>query len=172
MADVKTVDSSEIVYDPILRKKKEDVARMRASLLACSDDPTSTVSAMKTITVLRVYHQVARVIQYLDMMDKIEAKLYRSIDSTLDRMDDANPTTWMQLLSIQERLQKNMIESHKLLQPYLNVEEFNLSELTVNSIDNTSTSSSILDRQSRDRIRAGAQNILSLLDSGEVGSDD
>ena len=75
MAGVKTVDGSIQSIDPLISKQKEDVAKMRASLLCCNDDPYAATQAMKSITVLRVYHQMSRIIRYLEMMDKIEDKL-------------------------------------------------------------------------------------------------
>ena len=105
MGDFKTVEDSVRIHDPLLRKQKEDVAKMRASLLSCSDDPTSSTTALKNITVLRVYHQISRIIRYLEMMDKIEDKLYESIDYQLDNLNTSNPVTWMQLLTLQERMQ-------------------------------------------------------------------
>ena len=168
MSDIKTVDDSiqEITpQDSILIKKKADVAGMRAALLSCADDPQSTISALQRITVLRVYHQVARIIKYLEQMDKIEEKLYQSIDCTLDKLDPENPTAWMVLLNIQERLQKNLIESHKLLQPYLNVQEFNLDSMM--PVSTTSISASIIPRESRDRLRISAQQVLDALSEVE-----
>lgn len=152
--------------DPLLRKQREDVAKMRASLLACSDDPSSTVTAIRNITVLRIYHQISRIIRYLDMMDKIEDKLYRSIDNAMDRMDEDSPVTWMTLMNIQERLQKNIIDSHKLLQPYLNIEEFGMNDLTVSSTTSDNRDM-IISRESRDRLRISAQQVLEALDTVE-----
>lgn len=160
----KTVGGSIVPADPLIMKQKEDVARMRASLLCCSDDPHSASVAMKNITVLRVYHQISRIIKYLEMMDKIEAKLYESIDSTLDRIDPTNTTTWMVLLNLQERLQNNLINSHKLLQPYLNVQEFNLEDLAPTvTTSPTGDGTSILSRESRDKLRSSAQQVLAIL---------
>lgn len=171
MKDVKTVDSPLSIQDPIIAKQKEDVARMRASLLCCSDDPYTATQAMKNITVLRVYHQVSRIIKYLEMMDKIEDKLYESIDIQLDNMDSASPVTWMTLLNIQEKLQKCMIDSHKLLQPYLeqmkDIEEFVvISERVVD--EQTEDINKLISKESRERLRSTAQQVLSLLPSDEV----
>lgn len=164
MSDVKTVDDPVRISDPLVRKQREDVAKMRASLLTCSDDPTSATTAMKNITVLRVYHQISRIIRYLEMMDKIEDKLYESIDYQLENLNTENPVAWMQLLSLQERLQKVMLESHKLLQPYLNVQEFNMADLTVGTTDGSiNSSAAVLSRESRDRLRSNAQQLLTVL---------
>ncbi len=164
-----TVGNAEvqIMMDPLYSKQREDVAKMRASLLACSntDDPATSTRALKNITVLRIYHQVSRIIRYLEMMDKIEDKLYQSLDYRLDHMDVENPTAWMTLITVQEKLQKNLIESHKLLQPYLNVEEFSMQSL-MPATSNSSIESgeaAILSKSSRDKIRQSAQQVLAAL---------
>ena len=169
----KTVGNAEIhIPDALYSRQREDVAKMRASLLACSDDPITSTKALQNITVLRVYHQVSRIIRYLEMMDKIEDKLYQSLDYKLDTLDVENPTSWMMLLSIQEKLQRNLIESHKLLQPYLNVEEFQLQSLmpvsTSPSVENGAAS--VLPKSSRDKLRQSAQQVLAALE--EVESND
>jgi len=166
-----TVGNAEIhIPDALYSRQREDVAKMRASLLACSDDPITSTKALQNITVLRVYHQVSRIIRYLEMMDKIEDKLYQSLDYKLDTLDIENPTSWMMLLSIQEKLQKNLIESHKLLQPYLNVEEFQLQSLmpvsTSSSVENGAAS--VLPKSSRDKLRQSAQQVLAALEEVEA----
>lgn len=164
-----TVGNAESVIritDPLYSKQREDVAKMRTSLLACSDDPVTSTKALQNITVLRVYHQVSRIIRYLEMMDKIEDKLYESLDYRLEHMDIENPTSWMMLLNVQERLQKNLIESHKLLQPYLNVEEFSLQSLMPVSTSTSAVESgaaAVLPKSSRDKLRQSAQQVLAAL---------
>ncbi len=161
-------DGSVRPLDPLLSKQKEDVARMRASLLACSTDISNTSVALRNITVLRVFHQVSRIIRYLEMMDKIEDKLYESIDAALDKMDGDSPTAWMTLLNIQSRLQENMINSHKLLQPYLNIQEFSMMDMTISSSqEEISPGNVILSKESRDRLRTSAQQVLEALDIEE-----
>jgi len=165
-----TVGSAEIrIPDALYSKQREDVAKMRASLLACSDDPVTSTRALQNITVLRIYHQVSRIIRYLEMMDKIEDKLYESIDYRLDSMNTESPTAWMTLLSIQEKLQENMISSHKLLQPYLNVEEFSLQSLMpVSSSSAVETGdTAILSKSSRDKLRQSAQQVLAALNDAD-----
>lgn len=110
MDDIKTVDDGQLL-DPLLQKQKSDVAKMRTALLSCSADPNNASVALQNITVLRIYHQVARIIRYLDMMDKLELKLYSSIEARMDRMRDEDMTTLMTLLNLQTQLQKNMIDS-------------------------------------------------------------
>lgn len=163
MAGVKTVDGSIQSIDPLISKQKEDVAKMRASLLCCNDDPYAATQAMKNITVLRVYHQMSRIIRYLEMMDKIEEKLYRSIEASMDNMDEESPVTWMTLLNIQTRLQQNLIDSHKLLQPYLNVQEMSIEDLAP-TVTQIGKEQSMLTRETRDKLRISAQQVLDILE--------
>ena len=91
MDNLETVGGIESI-DPLYTKQREDVAKMRASLLACSSNPSMTKVALRNISILRVYHQVNRIIRYLDMMDKLEEKLYKSIDYTIENVDIENNT--------------------------------------------------------------------------------
>lgn len=171
MTDIKTVDGVLSASDPLTAKQREDVAKMRASLLLCNGSDSSTAQmAMKNITVLRVYHQIARIIKYLDMMDKIEAKLYDAIDYRLDNIDVFDDEALGTLLSIQRRLQESMIESHKLLQPYLNIEEFKIVD-TINTENAQPSGASILNRSSRDKLRSSAQQVLHVLSKPEEMSE-
>lgn len=165
MSDLKTVDGSTTILDPLYQKQKEGVAKMRTSLLACSEDVVTTKQAIQNITTMRVYHQIVRIIKYIEIMDKLEDKLYASIDATIDNANEDSPSTWMMLLNIQERLQKTMIESHKLLQPYLDIQEFSVVDLTAQSV-NESSSPTILNADSRDKIRSSAQAALLALGAG------
>lgn len=176
MNDVKTVDTvkeTTVVSNPVCRKQKETVDKMRAAVLACSaDDPTSTRQAMQSITAMRIYHQMTRIVNYLDLMDKLEAKLYDSILTSIDSADSAEPETFLMLMGIQTKLQKNMIESHKLLEPYLEVQEFtNAVDLAASSTETTeSDSMSIMSSEVRDNLRANAKKVLEMLDT--VSGDD
>lgn len=158
MNDLKTVEGSTIITtDPLSAKQHEGVAKMRASLLACSE-PELVPSTIKQITTQRVIHQVARIIRYIDMMDKIEDALYTSIDRTLDSIDSTpGPMAMATLLTLQERLQNNMINSHKILEPYLNI---------VDQVDMTPEAvepDEIYDRPTRDKVRSAAQLLLAEL---------
>lgn len=166
-----TVGNAGRIPDALYRRQREDVAKMRASLLVCSEDPVSSTKALQNITVLRVYHQVARIIRYLEMMDKIEEKLYEAIDYRLDTLDPENATAWMTLLTIQEKLQRNMLESHKLLQPYLNIEEFSLQTLMPVASSTSAVESgaaAVLPKASRDKLRQTAQQVLAALNDVEI----
>ena len=114
-------------FDPIKAVKSESIDRMRAALLSASlDDPLSSVTALRQVTMLRVYHQVSRIVQYLDLMDKLEEQLYQSIEQELNSVDMSENSFALitRLLVIQEKLQKSIVESNKLLAPYLEMEQY------------------------------------------------
>ena len=131
---------------------------MRASLLACNVDPSLARTAVNNIAVLRVYHQITRIIRYTELMDKLEDKLYESIDNTIDRLNPESQSTWMMLMNIQERLQKTMIESQKMLAPLKDLVEMDLTLDTESSY--AQNTKSILDASARDNIRTKANAIL------------
>lgn len=178
MDDSKTVRSDDIqVIDPLYARQKEDVATMRASLLACTPNNGVTVrKALHNITVMRVYHQINRIIRFTELMDKIEAKLYESIECSLSNMNSSSPSTWIQLLKVQEQLQKTMIESHKLLQPYLDLEQLEfLNVVTTPDADDSapqSYSTMIMAQDARDKVRTSAQSILQALTGNASGAED
>lgn len=156
------------MVDPLYAAQKEGVARMRTSLLSCmvTDNGSITSRAINNITALRIYHQIARIIKYLDLMDKIEDKLYESIERNIDNMNPDSIDTMEVLLDIQTKLQKSMIESHKLLQPYMDLQDMSIVDLVaVSTADEESSNSEInlLPSESRDRIRTSAQSLLNEL---------
>ena len=162
MDEAKTVSSGMV---DIYAKQCEDVAAMRASLLAFDrTDPLAAKKAMQNITILRVYHQLSRIVNYLDIMNKLEDKMYAAIDHTLDEMDEYDESTWLKLVQLQERLQRSMIASHDLLKPYLNFEEFGIVNEQEQINPEKSFATIITDQQSRDKIRDSAQQVLSLLE--------
>lgn len=165
MDNFKTVDDYSISkIDELYKKQKEDVSRMRASLLSCSvDNPSSMVTSIQNITVMRIYHQLNRIIRYTELMDKLENKLYESIDYAVDNLDSCEASTWMALLEIQDRLQKSMIESHKLLQPYMDVKTFNMD--TIPSSDDNSQMK-LINAQDRENIRNNASKVIRELNAG------
>ncbi|MBP5433589.1 hypothetical protein [Ruminococcus sp.] len=176
----KTVGNSshdeDVIVNPLRIRQKEDVAKMRTSLLSCSEDTNITVTtALQYTTVMRVYHQLTRIVRFTEMMDKIEDKLYEAIDYELDNSDTADPATLVKLLGIQEKLQKSMIESQKLLDPYLNTDLFNITDLVpATATDRTDDpiTKQLMTSESRDKVRAAAQNVLSLLGSEGDDTDD
>ena len=165
MNNFKTVDDYSISkIDELYKKQKEDVSRMRASLLSCSvDNPSSMVTSIQNITVMRIYHQLNRRIRYTELMDKLENKLYESIDHTVDNLDSGDAATWMALLEIQDRLQKSMIESHKLLQPYMDARTFNMDTIPSNE-DNSQMK--LINAQDRENIRNNASKVIRELNAG------
>lgn len=166
MDDIKTVDSSEVVYDPVYQRQKEGVAKMRASLLACTDENGVTIrGTIESITAMRIYHQMMRIIKYTELMDKIEDKLYKSIDNMLDNSPD-DAATMVMLLNVQEKLQKSMIESHKLLQPYLDIKEFSVVDLVPQESTAASGPQLNMKSEERDRLRSNAQQVLLQLKEG------
>ena len=169
--DIETFGSP---VDPIYARQKEDVAKMRASLLACSGDTLSspiTKQALKNITAMRIYHQISRIIRYLDLMDKLEDKLYASIEATIDRANEDSTSTWVVLLNIQEKLQKSMIESHKLLQPYMELQDIQLMDLIPEQESLETASNIILPADSREKIRNVASEVLQSLEEDSGGED-
>lgn len=162
MEDLKTVEGSIITPDPLSAKQREGVAKMRTSLLACSD-PELVPATLKQITAQRIVHQVTRIVRYIDMMDKIEDALYASIDRTLEGIQSSpGPMAMATLLTLQERLQNNMINSHKILEPYLTIVD------DVDWAPDELPADSIYDRATRDKVRSAAQLLLAELG----GTDD
>lgn len=164
---IETVDQPTPM-NPIYKRQREDVAKMRTSLLACHDDSTiPTRLAIQKITVLRVYHQVSRIIRYLEIMDKLEDKLYESIDYEVDNADITDSDTWVKLMAIQEKLQKSMIESHKMLQPYLDLTEFSVVDLTQDDGQTTGTEM-LMSPETRNNLQLAAQAVLQELMSSDA----
>ena len=159
------VDSN---IDPLYAKQREDVAKMRASLLACNEeDPLITKSAIRNITILRIYHQLTRIIRYTELMDKLENKLYNSIDCVLSNYADNDVESIVMLTKLQTELQKNMIESSKLLAPYMDLINTDFIELVnQQSTVSSNPTSSTLNANERERIRNSAQAVLIELNAG------
>lgn len=166
MSDFKTVEGSSITkMDPLLRQQKEDVSRMRTSLLACNISKESARSALQTINVTRAYHQLNRIIRYTELMDELEEKLYESIHHYVISADPNSTTTWMMLLNIQEKLQKNMIESMKLLQPYMDNMQQLTEELTVD-VEEDRQKALPFNAETREHLRNSAKKVLMELNAG------
>lgn len=156
-------DQSEIL-DPIYQKQREGVAKMRTSLLACNTGTNLSQQAIHNITVLRVYHQLARIIKYLEIMDKLEFKLYEAIDYQIDTADIQDDSTWVKLLAMQDKLQKLMIESQKLIEPYLDLSEFTVVDTVTDETE--SPQMLTLDSTARENIRTRAEAVLIELNAG------
>lgn len=178
--DLKTfgvVDDNPIIIDALTANQKSLTDDMRSALLACSfGDIASTKSALQYILVRRLIHQVERIIKYTELMDRLEDKLYDSIDQNLAEIDECDPNTMMLLLKVQSQLQTNMIESQKLLQPYM---DFDISTYAQPQAEDTQDSfmANIIPQSARNNIRTGAQALLTELkkqnsDSTEDFDDD
>lgn len=160
MDDTKTVSSDIDLYV----NQTRDVANMRAALLNLNkSDPNAARRALQNITVLRVYHQISRIIRYTELMDRIEDKMYESIGMDLDAMDSMDPSTWRTLVSLQAKLQESMIESHKLLEPYLKLESLTSIDIPQEVDPTTSFTAVIMDQESREKIRTSAQEVLTAI---------
>lgn len=176
---LKTVEESEelvkatdTLVDPLLKEQKAQAEQMRSALLSCKkNDITSAKIALQNIAVLQVYHQVSRIIRYTELMDRLEDKLYDSIDMNLAEMDECDPNTMLVLLKVQSQLQESMVLSQKLLEPYMNI---NLEEIAppVEINESTSFGAAIIPKESRNIIRNGAQALLTELRNAEKPSQD
>ena len=163
---------SDNMIDPLLKEQKEQATQMRAALLSCKkNDITSAKVALQNIAVLQVYHQVARIIRYTEVMDRLEDKLYESIDANLAQMDEFDPATMLTLVKIQGDLQKSMVMSQELLKPYMDIDLESIAP-PVNIDETTSFGAAILPKESRNAIRNGAQALLTELRKTENCSED
>ena len=166
----KTVGNShdeEIITNPLIVKQKEDIAKMRMSLLSCSEEGGMSIStALQNVTAMRIYHQMTRIVKYTEMMDKLEDKLYQAIDYKLDNCDITQPEELIMLLGLQEKLQKSMIDSEKLLAPYLDRELFSILDTvpttTSDEADNIITKQ-LMSSGTRDDVREAAKLVFEYL---------
>lgn len=163
---------TQTTADALYERQKREVSQMRASLLMCDDsDIRSVRTAMNNVLVLRVMHQIARIVRFTEMLDKIEDKLYRSIDNTLLTADEADPTTWAILMKVQDQLQKTMIESQKLLDPFVKDSNFAFLD-TVPQEQEIQYNKLLFDQESRERIRQSAQAVLEVLNKSPLTGED
>ena len=160
--DLKTVEGEVISSDPIRNRQLEGVQQMRTSLLSCTDDNFNVAQTLQHITVLRIYHQLTRLVRYTEMIDKIEDKMYQSMDSALDQINPSNSGAWATLMAMQTQLQENMIASQKLIQPYLDMIK-NANTFVSQADEIEYSGEHILDQQSRERLRSAAQVVLASL---------
>ena len=165
MSTSKTVSSGSSSTDLFVEQAR-DVANMRSSLLSFDKtDPSAARKAIQNVTILRVYHQLERIVRFTEMMDKIEDRIYQSIDAKLVNADPDDESLWLTLIPIQERLQKTMVESHKLLEPYLSMEQLSALDIPQEIDPASSFTSMILEQESRERVRTGVQQIMGIIDS-------
>lgn len=158
--------------DLLYEQQKQEVANMRSALLDCNrTDAKSVESAMRNILVMRIYHQMARIIKFTEQMDKIEAKMYRELDAQLADDSWVGMDALIPLITIQERLQKVMVESQKLLDPYMDIQQFMIVDVETQAEEDNSFGAKILDQTSRQNIRESAQQILNLLENTSENED-
>lgn len=168
--NISTLDDS--LVDPLLKEQQAQAAQMRDALLSCKkNDITSAKVALQNIAVLQVYHQVSRIIRYTEVMDRLEDKLYASIDANLAEMDEFDPNTMILLTKIQGDLQKSMVMSQELLKPYLDIDLASIAP-PVEINEETSFGAAIIPKESRNAIRNGAQALLTELRNAEKPSQD
>lgn len=165
MSDHETVVGTPVNSDLVCSSQKEQIAKMRAALIGFGSNANTTRAAIQSITAMRVYHQITRIIKYTEIMDKLEDKMYESIECSLATMNSASPTTWLQLVQLQEKLMKNMEISNKLIQPYLGAD---WETIVPTSQSQDATEYAVLDSSSRQTIRDAAKQVLSLIESGDL----
>ena len=166
--EVNQMDEAKTVGGPddlaIFTEQSRDVQNMRNALLSFDkSDATAASKAIRNVTLLRVYHQVESIVRYTEMIDKLQDRIYQSIDSKLANSDPDDETLCFTLIPLVERLQKNMIESHKLLEPYLSMEQLTTIEVPQQSDPADSFTSMILDQESREKVRTSAQQVLAAI---------
>ena len=160
--NAKTVSSN--IGTDLYAEQTRDVQNMRNALLSFrKDDPNAARKAIQNVVLLRVYHQLERIVRYTDLIDRVEDHIYQSIEAKLSEADPDDPELFYTLIPIQERLQKTMIESHKLLEPYLNMEQLSTLEVPVAEDPSQAFASMILDQESREKVRTSAQELLAAI---------
>ena len=143
-----------------------DVEQMRNCLLTFDrKDPNAIKKAIQNVTLLRVYHQLERIVRFTEVMDQLEDRIYQSIQAKLDNADSDDENMFLTLIPIQERLQKTMVESHKLLEPYLTMEQLTVLEVPTQEDPTKAFASMILDQESREKVRTGVQSLLQVINT-------
>lgn len=170
ISNIKTLENNDTKSaDALTAQQQSDVSAMRSALLNCDrGDATSVSFALQIIFSMRVFHQLAKLIKYTEYMDKVEQKMYESMDRFMDNMektDDAG-TGWLVLINAQDQLQKIMMNSQKLLEPYNNVSLYVPEQPVEDSFGN-----GLLDQHERKKLRESAQFILDTLKESEETND-
>lgn len=170
MSDVSKTVTSTTSLD-LFSEQAKDVENMRRSLLSFDKtDANAARKAIQNITLLRVYHQLERIVRYTEMIDKLEDRIYQSIDMKLANSDPDDEELYYSLIPIQERLQKMMIESHKLLEPYLEMEQLAALEVPQEADPANSFTSMLLEQESREKVRTGVQQLMSIINTFDTTS--
>ena len=160
LTSAENTDFSDV--DPLLKEQKNQIDQMRSILLSFDrHDMNSAKRAMQNITVLRIYHQVARMIKFTEMMDILEDKLYDSMIANIGQLDSYDPATLLLLSKVQSQLQETMVQSQQLLKPYLDLDISTIAPPP--EVEETSFGVSIISKESRNNIRNGAQALLTEL---------
>lgn len=163
ISDITTLDTDTQPADTLAVQQQSDVSAMRSALLNCDRGDAASVSfALQTIFSMRVFHHLSRLIKYTEHMDKIEQKMYESMDRFMDNLDETDTSAWLALITAQEQLQRIMMNSQKLLEPYSNVSLYVPEQPVEDSFGN-----GILDQTERKKLRESAQLILDTLKEGE-----
>lgn len=163
ISDITTLDTDTKPEDALAVSQQSDISSMRSALLNCDRGNAASVSfALQTIFSMRVFHHLSRLIKYTEQMDKIEQKLYESMDRFMDNLDETDTSGWLALITAQEQLQRIMMNSQKLLEPYSNVSLYVPEQPVEDSFGN-----SILDQTERKKLRESAQFILDTLKESE-----
>lgn len=168
ISDITTIENTDTKSaDTLTAQQQSDVSAMRSALLDCDrGDATSVSFALQTIFSMRVFHHLSRLIKYTEHMDKIEQKLYESMDRYMDSLDETDTSAWMGLITAQEQLQRIMMNSQKLLEPYSNVSLYIPERPVEDSFGN-----GLLDQNERKKLRESAQLILDTLKESEENND-
>ena len=161
------VTSSPIEPDSLYIRQQRDVSQMRNVLLSCdSKNIHSVKTTIQNILVMQLTRNMSRIVKYSEVMDRLEDKLYASVDYTISSVDETDPDTLGKLLQMQKFLVTNMNESQKLLEPYLNG-KYNLdpifTEVVDDAVNTESLGSELIDKDARERIRNSAQAVLNII---------
>ena len=157
---VENTDFSSV--DPLLKEQKMYVDQMRDTLIKCNKiDVNSVKRSMQNTTVMRVYHQIGRIIKFTEMMDLLEDKLYESMIANLGEMDSYDPNTLIMLTKLQAQLQETMVQSQLLIKPYLDLDLETI--MPPQELETNSFGAALISQESRNNIRTGAQALLTEL---------
>lgn len=168
------IDSASVTKpDALYVQQKNDIKEMRSALLSFDRTSAESVkSAMRNILAMRIYHQLARIIRFTEEMDKLEQRMYQQMNMQLDNYEWEGTEGIMLMLTFQEKMQKLMVDSQKLLDPYLNMDEILAIDVEAQAEEDDSFGNKLLSSASRQNIREGAQKILQILDSMPEKTDD
>ena len=157
-----TVDSDP---SPLQKSMHESTERMQTALLSASmDSPNEVVTAMRQVSLLRAHHQVMRIVQFLQLMDKLEAKMYEAIELDMATMDLTDSQSWKTLLTLQTKLQENIVNSNKLLMPFLEMGKYPIFNEMATAADSEVDIVIDLPPAKRNQLRENAESILAELE--------